>query len=489
MKIISGFFLFFGLLSMGGYGQVIAMEQVFPADGYSVFEMGYPIKVAPGRSNRFAYLEFWVGGKEGRRANNYYLQSYGTRSYVEHWFKPITNEGFEPMEVRDLLRLERCYAVVGRQYMEEEKMVHTACRFFGLDGVPKASEPTKLSTYEKKQRKDFRDSTLVSPLNKAMLWFGTDGKRVYAATWNEVGNKVWNKELKVPYLTERYRIKEVLVDDEANPLFLLVPEGPAAGKPLILAKYLHEKEEFYTEQILVPASGTILHSHFALLKEGEIVISGIVAGNGGTGFRNGLKFGNASSAKTWNQVFLRLYKPTKPNEPVLELVSDQVSEIPEKWVNRYQEEGANFKLSRLMVVGKKATLLLEEHYATKKKVYYYDLGCLGFDILTGELIWNEIVSKRQRDSHSDAFMSYVAGISRGKLRLVYLTERGAGGKLLCTSIDMSSGARKDKNLASNESAKYLFFTRRSGMVSNYDMVLIGRGNPSQNDYKLITISF
>jgi hypothetical protein len=75
------------------------------------------------------------------------------------------------------------------------------------------------------------------------------------------------------------------------------------------------------------------------------------------------------------------------------------------------------------------------------------------------------------------------------LRLVYLTERGAGGKLMCTSIELGNGRRKDKLLASNESAEYLFFPTRSGMVSNFEMVLIGRGNPSQNDYKLITISF
>jgi len=86
-------------------------------------------------------------------------------------------------------------------------------------------------------------------------------------------------------------------------------------------------------------------------------------------------------------------------------------------------------------------------------------------------------------------MSYVAGVARDKLRLVYLTERGAAGKLMCTSIELGNGRRKDKLLASNESAKYLFFPSRSGMVSNYEMVLIGRGNPSQNDYKLITISF
>ncbi|MEO1450090.1 MAG: hypothetical protein AAFV07_11215, partial [Bacteroidota bacterium] len=51
------------------------------------------------------------------------------------------------------------------------------------------------------------------------------------------------------------------------------------------------------------------------------------------------------------------------------------------------------------------------------------------------------------------------------------------------------GKPKNKLLASNEEAKYLFYPGRSGMVSNFEMVLISRGNPSLNDFKLITIAF
>lgn len=489
MKFLSCFFFACVILYVDGLTQVITTEQVFPVEGYSVFEMGYPMKVAQGRSNRFTYMEYWAEGKEGRRISNYYLQSYGTRDYVEHWFKPVTNEGFEGMQVKDLLRLERCYAVIGRQFVEEDRLVHTVCRFFALDGKSKASEPTKLSTYERRQKKTFYDTTLVSPSQKAMLWMGTDGRIVYAATWNESGNKIWNKELELPFMDNRYKIREVSVDDEANPWFLLEPEIPGAGKPLILTKYIHEKEEFYTEQIVVPGAESLIHTHLALMKGGQIAVAGVMASNAGVGFKNGGKFRNPSTANFLNGIFLRYYEKKKTAGPELEIISDKISPIPGRWMKRYAEEGANFSLSRLMIAEKRAVLLLEEHYSTRKKLYFYDVACMGFDLATGEIIWNQIIQKRQRDTHSDAFMSYVSGIARGKLRLIYLTERGAAGQLLCTSIDLASGSRKDKMLASNEEAKYLFFPRRSGMVSNYDMVLIGRGNPSQNDYKLISIAF
>ena len=442
-----------------------------------------------GRANRFAYLEYWAEGKEKRRISNYYLQSYGTRNYVEHWFKPVTNEGFEGMEVKDLLRLERMYAVIGRQYLEEERAIHTVCRFFALDGTPKGDEPRKLSTYERKQRKGFRDTTLVSPGQKVMLWVGTDGKNVLATTWNEMGNKIWDTTLTLPFLSDRYKIKEVLVDDGANPIFLLAPLMPTPDKPLMLVKYLHEKEEYYTEQIILSEVGSVIHVRCDIRKGGGIVVAGVIADGAGVGIRNGVKFRNQANNRMWNHVFFRYYEPKKAGAHDLELVGDMVSPVPGRWLKRYSEEGANFNLSNLIVSEKNAVFMLEENYETRKKLYYYDVACLAFDLTTGELVWNEIIKKRQRDTHSDAFMSYVAGISRGKLRIVYLTERGAAGKLLCTSVDLQTGKRKDKMLASNEEAKYLFFPKRSGMVSNYDMVLIGRGNPSQNDYKLITISF
>ncbi|MEL7534852.1 MAG: hypothetical protein AAFN10_26340, partial [Bacteroidota bacterium] len=108
-------FLSFFALSITAKAQYISAEQIFPVEGYSVFQMGYPLQVVPAGQGNFAFLEFWAEGKQGRRIANYYLQAYGINDYVEHWFKPITNEGFEPMRITEMVKLEKCFAVIGKQ--------------------------------------------------------------------------------------------------------------------------------------------------------------------------------------------------------------------------------------------------------------------------------------------------------------------------------------------------------------------------------------
>ena len=134
-------------------------------------------------------------------------------------------------------------------------------------------------------------------------------------------------------------------------------------------------------------------------------------------------------------------------------------------------------------------ILLEEQYQKKDLWLYYDVAVVNFSLMGGELKWSRLIKKKQRNRGSEDVLSYVAGISRGKLHLVFLTERGAGGKLNCTSLTMKTGERKDRYLASNETAQYLFFPKRSAMINSREMVLIGMGNPGQNDYKLITLTF
>lgn len=163
--------------------------------------------------------------------------------------------------------------------------------------------------------------------------------------------------------------------------------------------------------------------------------------------------------------------------------------MPEKLELKYQDEGANFAESRLIVNRNHSILLLEEQYTRKKNLYYLGISCVGFDLDKEELIWTQIIDKRQIYAQSDRFLSYTAGIARERLRIVYLTNMSAMGDLLCTSIELSSGRIRHKSLASNEEARYIFFPKRSSMISTLEMVLLGLGNPASNDFKLITVSF
>ncbi|MDX2248363.1 MAG: hypothetical protein SF052_16385 [Bacteroidia bacterium] len=496
MRLFSRFSLLLSLCVCGivtAPAQFISTEHIFAADGYSVFEVGYPLKVAQGTDHKFVFIEYWMAEKEKRRTENYYIQSYGVRDYVEHWFQPVTNEGFEPMQVTDLLRLENTYAVIGLQYFAEDKEVHTVSRFFALDGKSKTTEPIKLSTYTKKPKKDYEERIEVSPRMKYMVWMGKILENYYFSVWDGAGNEVWKKELTIPYTQDKYRIKDLRIDDKGNLYFLMEPNVPVVfrkeKKPLILVRYILEKEEFLTEIVELGGFSDVMDSHLTFLKNYDIIVAGVLSTEGAIGIRNGENLGSEAISRAWSHVFLKRYSREETNWNQLILAADSISPIPERWIKHYQENGANFSLSKIVTENETAVVILEEHYMTKKKLYYYDLGCLGFNTTDGSLIWNEIVEKRQRDSQSNAFMSYVSGVARDRLRLVYLSERGAAGELLCTSIELATGKRKDKMLVSNETSTYLFFPARSGMVSNFEMVLIGMGNPDQNDFKLITISF
>lgn len=489
MKTVA-FCIFLSLFYSLGSAQVISTEQVFPVTGYSVFEQGYPLMTARGALNQFVFLEFWAEGKEGRRVSNHYLQSYGIRGYVEHWYKPVTNEGFDAMEVTGLKRLQDCIAVIGHQYISEVKQVHTVARVFALDGTPKASEPIKISNYERKPKRGYKETVEISPKNKCMLWMGNTFSEHYVSVWDQYGKELWSKQLELPYVKEKFQVIETHVDDKGNAYFLMGGGTPNpledGAKSLLLVRYMHGADQFLTEMIPGEGDQNFVRSHFQLLENDDLFVAGVLSYPGAQGIKNGIKIGKTVD---WTHFFAKRYTRSEEDKSQLEMVADSVSAIPSGWIDQYALEGTNFAFSELTVDKNYAALIMEERFTNKKRMYYYDVGCVGFDVRNGGMIWRQIIKKKQRDSSSDAFLSYVKGISRERLRMVYLSERGASGQLLCTSIDMATGKRKDKMLASNEAAEYLFFPARSGMVSNYEMVLIGRGNPSQNDFKLITIAF
>ncbi|MEL6651305.1 MAG: hypothetical protein AAFQ87_10925 [Bacteroidota bacterium] len=476
------FFLFF---APSANAQFISSEQVFPVEGYSVFEMGYPLKVTRAGQGNFAFLEFWAEGKQGRRIGNYYLQAYGINDYVEHWFKPVTNEGFEPMQITDLIKLEKCFAVIGKQYQSKSKGYQTVARFFGLEGKPFADEPVSLSIFPKANRSQ-NEWTVHSPKRKYLAWVGADGEDTYLTLWGNYGGQQTEKTLQLPYSDQKYEIDQVLVNDEGEVFFLSrYTRSGTEAQPLVLNKYLPEEERFITTLVntALGKKTELLNMSFSF--EQEILITGALSGPGGNGISNGAKIGRGDISVI-TDIFCQRYTNTKDE---ITLAADSISPLPEKWTKYFAEQGgSNFSEVKIVSARDGLALLWEECYEAKKRFYCYRLGVLGLDPETGGLSWNRLIAKKQRDN-SDQFLSYVSGVNQGKLRLVYLSERGARGNLMCISIDLKSGERRDKILASNETAEYLIFPRSSAEVSGREMVLVGMGNPSQNNYKLITITF
>jgi hypothetical protein len=482
-------FLFLMVSTVRLHGQRIINEKIFPVDGYSVLEQGYPVKVAPATNGAFVFLEYWAEGVEGHRTSNYYLQNYGIHNFAENWFRPLTQEGYEEMQIADLQRMEDGYVVLGYQYISELREAHAVGRFFDAAGQPIEDAPIQLSNYDKAPAKNFDDRFVMSFKRNLVMWMGQTSQELFLTVRRSNGKLLWEKVLEIPELHAKYEVSSVVLDDLGNPLFLMNPAkltytARDSLTPPVLMRYLHEKDSLIIENVIVNTPGYLVNTQLGQMSKDEIVVTGVLASGSGIGLSNGAKIDKLP--KLWTHVFFRRYKL---DQGIRQTVS-AVSPIPEKLTTYYAEAGANFSRAQLVLDNESAALLFEEYFTQKDRAYFYDIACMGFDVSSGTQTWSRIIRKKQRGSgNSVAFLGYVAGVARDRLRVVYLTERGAPGKIMCASIDMRSGERRDKMLASNEEARYLFFPARSGMVSGGEMVLIGMGNPDQNDFKLVTIGF
>lgn len=466
--------------------QIIANEQVFPVEGYSVFAQGYPLKIVPGVAGRFQYLEFWAEGKQGRPITNYYLQTY-TRDYAELNYQPITKPGRPMMQVRDMLSLLPGAIVIGTQE-RSDGLPHTVASFFDSNGQPLTDTLVQLSCYDRKPKRSYQEWIKVSPKGQYVLWVCRNGSDHFASLWSRKGEETWHNTLELPYQKEKYELTSAAIDDDGIPYFLMVPEKPDPGQPMMLLTYQDSSQTYQTQPITPSEAASIIRADMYLSADSEVVITGLLHQEGVPFLLNGERL--ADKVNLSHVMVARFDKQVHYDSvSTLEFSYLRVHPFPEEWIKRYGEEGANFADFRLLVSGDAVVMMMEEQYEEKKRWYCYDLALLGFDLEDGDLRWQRMIEKRQRDRGSASLLSYVAGVGIGQLRLVYLTERGASGKLNCTSIDLANGKRRDKYLASNESARYLCFPGRSAMVSPTEMVLISLGNPSQNDYKLITVRF
>lgn len=466
--------------------QIIANEQIFPVLDYNIYQYGYPLKVIPAEGGRFQYVEYWTDSAASRPIANYYLQTY-TRQYAEQNYQPITKPGRPVMQVRDLLSLAPGAVVIGTQE-RADGLPHTVAAFFDADGEHTRDSLAQLSCYDRKPRRNYREWIEVSPKGSYLIWMCRNGKDHFASVWTKRGEEVWHNFLALPYLKDKYNLADVAVDDDGTPYFLMMPDKPDPGQPLMLLSY-QDTAQHYQELAITPdAAGVVRQADLHLAPDQAILVAGTIEREGSPLLRNGAELDEEVG---WSHVFLSRYDRKIRYDLPAEITFryHAVHALPEEWITRYGEEGANFADYRLVVTNELVIFMAEEQYQRKDRWYCYDLTLHALTLADGSLRWRRTIDKRQRDRGSSSLLSYVAGIARGKLRIVYLTERGASGKLNCTSIDLRDGQRRDKYLASNETSRYLCFPSRSGMVSDDEMVLIGLGNPGQNDYKLITVRF
>lgn len=481
--------------------QQITNEEVFAIKDYSVFEYGYPLMVAPAGGDDFLFIEYWPAVNHRAEAN-YYLQKYRITNYDEMWFKPLTTIGYDQIpEVIGLYKMDKKYVVVGHQYSQKEKRQVTVARFFESDGKVLDLEPTVISKYTSKApKKDISEKLYTSPSDKMLMWFSAAADRYYVTAWSGTsGAGVWEKDFALPN-ADKYAIEDATIDDKGNATFLLMAKKrtnsikDTANKPM-LCRYHPESGKFTYLNIKLDSNAYMLRGHLKLLSNNEAVVGGVLSNfDPKLAPKAGIKNGDKAGVNDrWTHFYTAKFKVSNDS---VSFLTQKMEPLPDNWKKKY-EAGSNFTYSEMVIepgvvtkgIDPTAIMVFEEQYKQDDKIFFADVAYVGFRINNTSYAFSDFFSKKQRDQGKGEYLSYSLGKTKGKMHFVYVTEMGAAGKLLCQSVDLKTGQRTEKFLAKNDQSLYYFFTARSKMVSASQMVLIGTGNPSQNNFKLITITF
>lgn len=493
-RILPFFFLlvFFAPLSRVS-AQEVTREERFGVK-YPIQTIGYPSKIVPGPEGSLTYVEYWTKDIE-HKYTNYYIQNLNA-SYKEEWFRPLTKENLPKIQPMDVHRLSTSFAVFGEQYSPTVKGMQVKVQMFELDGRPKGGLQT-VSNYTKKTRKGFSNELILAPDSSRFLWLGHNPeakakkRKVKAAAYKADGRLVWRQDLFMPQLAEKYKVKQATIDKKGNAYFLLDFESKTnnikdtVNLPIVL-RWDH-KEKKMTEYRVDFSAASVPECRIHITEKGDLALLGVLADGSEGGFTNGAK--RFDTGLKWNKIFYKLFNI----ERELQLKDEYLMDIPAEWMKKYGEKGANFSQHEIIERNGMLYWIMEDFYTQihrdELQFCYNDVATVKIDIEEGKILWASSFGKKQRNYRNGFVLSYSLGIAQGALQFVYLSERGAQGKIVCTSVNLEDGSSATKPLLSNERADRLFFPRRSCMVDESRMVLMGVGSTVDNDYRLIEITF
>lgn len=480
-------------LALPTSAQEITTQKLLKVSGYSINSIGYPGKIVPIREGGFTYTEFWTQGS-GRKFPGYYVQGVNP-DLSEQWFAPVADQGGPQMKNLEVFKLKKHVAVTGMKYHAPFKRDISHVRFFTFDGKPKGGV-MQLSSFDKKAKKGYVNNISISSDSTKLLWWGNNPgakakkQRYYFSVYSDNGQIVWKKRLFIPHTAEGYVVDYATVDSKGNVYLLMTyekftnSEKDTVNLPMVI-RYDYRESKFAEHAIEMP-SASVPASRIHINAKGELCFVGVASDGSENGFNNGEKrFGVALK---WNKLIFKKFEITRE----LRLQKEYVMDMPEEWVKKYGERGANFSLFSFLEKGDQLFWIAEEFYTQihngQNQFLYYDVGVVALNMKSGVIDWATSFQKKQRDYNSGRMLSFVNGFINGHLRFVYLNERGAGGYIVCTSVNAKDGKSETKRLVQNKKADYLFFPRRSAQVGG-SIVLMGVGNPNGNDYKLIKVGF
>jgi hypothetical protein len=435
-----------------------------------------------------AILQYWPSDPF-HPAENIYLQLHRLEDYSLKWDIPATEVGRAPMEVNELVGLEKCFAIIGRQYLQDEKRIATVARFVDFEGKS-PSEPRTISSYKGKPGKDLQQKTLVSPGKKCMLWEGRDGSKYYASAWGASGRSLWEGALEVPHLG-KYHIAQSAIADDATLYLLLTQAKPSNSMkdveypPLLLA-YNSRTEKFVTDTVQVD-SAFAPKAWLTTMPTGEVVVAGVWSR--GPASHTILQYESSKNKQYWAGFFLQ--RSHMDDGTIVRDTAHQDS-MPDGWIENFGVIPPGFGDYRLVVdpeLSRRVILIAEETSLSGDIFERGRLGLIAFDPMSGALKWDKVLGKKQRDRGSERFLSYLPIVANGKLHLIYLSEMGAPGKIMASSFALRDGDYSKQSLADNFNSDYLFLPQQSGTVSETEMVLVGLGDPTKSDFKFLKLSF
>lgn len=500
--------LFILLLASIGLSSVVTAQELttvaFRVGGYNINEVGYPTRIVPGPDNKMYYTEWWVQGS-GRRYTNRYLQALKPvmkdrgEIYDEMWARPLTEPNEQKMDYLETFSMEGAVAVVGNQpNPNDKKGLLTVVRFFDHDGRPMG--PLQTMTPFRTKTRDYEDFFTVGPNKQHLLWLGYPAgekpkKAVYfCAVWRDNGRKLWREKLRIPpnIHKDEYVITQGMLDKRGNAFFLMLPQDGYTGTPedsLLppkIVRYDYREGNFDSYTLDFPGYSAPLMK-IQVTADDMLNVFAIISRQEGESFTNGGK--TDKGERKWSGLALKRYSLMQN----MALKVDTLYDFDADFLKKYKdaERQPNFRDAKVIYENNSLYLLLEEAYNQLKprgtQYLRYDVATFAFNTDKNEHLWTTVVEKRQRDYAAPTLIGYTTGVTDMFLHLVYLTERGARGKVVLRSINRETGGVVEKELISNERGEFLFFPERSAQLQDGRMVLMGIGNPNKNDYFLLQI--
>jgi hypothetical protein len=467
---------------------------VFDVSKYDIRKVGYPSRIIGDGAGNTVYYEYWEPGS-GRQFSGYYLQSLDA-DYAERWFKPVFGDPAQKFEPMNLFALENSLVVCGYQYLPKEKKWAGYAHFYDTEGADKGLLPMDPAAL-KKFEAGFSDIYSVSPDKKRLVrmhYNPASGAKspIYVSAMLADGKLEWAAQLKLPLADEKYKPVHFSADNKGK-IWILMTKESMTGKfendklsqPAVVM-YNFRDNSYHTYKVQVPEA-IVPAAQIDITPEGNLLLALAVGDLSSPSFTNATRNGKPVP---WSR--LQFMQLTCEKDWIV--VDTAVITFSEAHIQKLNFEGADFSGNgTLLQQNGYAVWLLESQYSQLKeqgKVDFYAEVLMApvrmKDMEAGPL---QIVEKKQRDLAGSVMCSFVTAMSESKVHLVYLSSVGADGQIMAASLNLEDMTLTQKSVLSNEDGTFYFNPAKSGSTATGNLILMGMGRTTGQEYRLIRITF